>query len=64
MEICKKLKSSEGKVYPGGYIASAFGFLLHQWDKLTVCLNERIIRIDNNDADSVIKPFVIGKKVG
>ena len=43
-------------------LAKAINYSLNQWDKLTAYLKDGRIRIDNNDAERAIKPFVIGRK--
>lgn len=61
-ELYEKLKYYEDKVPPSGYLAGAIGYCLNQWEKLNVYLEDGRLRIDNNDAERIIKPFVIGRK--
>lgn len=60
--LYKSLKFYEDKAPPNGYLAKAIGYCLNQWEKLTAYLKDGRIRIDNNDTERAIKPFVIGRK--
>lgn len=59
--LYKRLKYMEDKAPPNGYLSKAIGYCLNQWEKLTAYLKDGRIRIDNNDTERVIKPFVIGR---
>jgi hypothetical protein len=61
-KLYRQLKYHEDKVYPEGYIAKAIGYCLNQWDKLIRYIEDGNLRIDNNDAERSIKPFVVGRK--
>ena len=61
-KIYKLLIEYKDKAPPGGMLAKAINYSLNQWDKLTAYLKDGRIRIDNNDAERAIKPFVIGRK--
>jgi len=43
-------------------LGKAINYPLKQWPKLVVYLENGQIRIDNNDSERAIKPFVIGRK--
>ena len=61
-KIHKLLIEYKDKAPPNGMLAKAINYSLNQWDKLTAYLKDGRIRIDNNDAERAIKPFVIGRK--
>lgn len=47
---------------PSSILGKAINYPLNQWAKLATYLEDGRIRIDNNDSERVIKPFVIGRK--
>ena len=47
---------------PTSILGKAINYPLKQWPKLVVYLENGQIRIDNNDCERAIKPFVIGRK--
>lgn len=47
---------------PTSILGKAINYPLKQWPKLVVYLENGQIRIDNNDSERAIKPFVIGRK--
>ncbi len=61
-KIYELLIKYKNKAPPGGMLAKAINYSLNQWDKLSGYLKDGRIRIDNNDAERAIKPFVIGRK--
>ena len=46
---------------PTSILGKAINYPLKQWPKLVVYLENGQIRIDNNDCERAIKPFVIGR---
>ena len=64
--IIKKLKKIlleyKDRASPQSELGKAIGYCLNQWMKLISYLKDGRIRIDNNDAERAIKPFVIGRK--
>ena len=53
---------SKTDVLPKGYLGKAIGYCQKQWPKLMRYLEDGRLNIDNNRAESAIKPFVIGRK--
>ncbi len=49
-------------VLPKGALGKALGYLDKNWDKLTIYTQDGRLSIDNNRAENVIRPFVIGRK--
>ena len=47
---------------PTSILGKAINYPLNQWKKLIAYLEDGRIRIDNNDCERAIKPFVIGRK--
>ena len=47
---------------PTSILGKAINYPLNQWKKLVAYLEDGRIRIDNNDCERSIKPFVIGRK--
>jgi len=47
---------------PTSILGKAINYPLNQWTKLVAYLEDGRIRIDNNDSERAIKPFVIGRK--
>ena len=47
---------------PKGLLGKAISYVLNQWDRLQVYLEDGIITPDNNMAENAIRPFVIGRK--
>ncbi len=64
--ILNKLKAyldkSSGQVLPKTTLGEAIGYALKQWPKLTRYVEDGNLNIDNNRAESAVKPFVIGRK--
>jgi hypothetical protein len=46
---------------PTSILGKAINYPLNQWTKLVAYLEDGRIRIDNNDSERAIKPFVIGR---
>lgn len=61
-ELLERLNFYKDKAVPKGTLSSAINYSLNQWDKLTAYLEDGRLRIDNNDAERAIKPFVLGRK--
>ena len=49
------------KAPPTSSLGKAINYTLNQWEKLIVYLDSGKLRIDNNDCERTIKPFVIGR---
>lgn len=49
-------------VVPQSALGRALHYLAGQWPKLTLFLERGDVRIDNNDCENAIRPFVIGRK--
>ena len=47
---------------PTSILGKAINYPLNQWPKLIAYLEDGRVRIDNNDSERIIKPFVIGRK--
>jgi transposase len=47
----------------GGLLATAFTYIHNQWRKLTVFLEDGRLKLDNNRAESHIRPIAVGRKV-
>ena len=57
------LKTLAPKLPPSTKLAKAVHYALGQWSKLSVCLIEPIVPLDNNRCENAIRPFVVGRKV-
>ena len=64
--IINKLKQTllhyKDQAPPTSILGKAINYPLNQWKKLVAYLEDGRIRIDNNDCERSIKPFVIGRK--
>jgi transposase len=49
-------------VLPKGLLGKAITYTLEQWPLLTTFLEDGYLEIDNNRAENVIRPFVVGRK--
>jgi len=47
---------------PKGLMGKAIGYTLSRWDRLTRYLKDGRLRMDNNQAENAIRPFVVGRK--
>ena len=61
-ELKKKLLHYKDQAPPTSILGKAINYPLNQWSKLIAYLEDGRIRIDNNDCERAIKPFVIGRK--
>lgn len=61
-ELYEKLQYYKDKAPPKGFLSGAINYSLNQWKKLTAYLQDGRLRIDNNDCERSIRPFVIGRK--
>ena len=61
-ELHKKLLHYKDQAPPTSILGKAIHYPLNQWAKLIAYLEDGRIRIDNNDCERAIKPFVIGRK--
>ena len=61
-ELKKKLLHYKDQAPPTSILGKAINYPLNQWLKLIAYLEDGRIRIDNNDCERAIKPFVIGRK--
>jgi hypothetical protein len=61
-ELKKKLLHYKDQAPPTSILGKAINYPLNQWSKLIAYLEVGRIRIDNNDCERAIKPFVIGLK--
>ncbi len=50
------------KVPPKNPLGQAISYTLNQWKSLIVYINDGRLNIDNNPAESMIRPFTIGRK--
>lgn len=62
VELKQKLLHYQNQAPPTSILGKAINYPLNQWEKLTAYLENGRIRIDNNDCERAIKPFVIGRK--
>lgn len=46
----------------GGKLKTAYTYLLNQWPKLTVFLEDGRLRLDNNKAESHVRPIALGRR--
>jgi transposase len=49
-------------VPPKGLTGKAISYMLARWHKLTIFLDQPILRLDTNCVENAIRPFVIGRK--
>jgi transposase len=56
------LRETYPQTPPKGLLGKAIKYTLNQWSRLTVYLENGILRPDNNLAENAIRPFVIGRK--
>ncbi len=56
------LKSLVGRVPPKTQLGDAIKYTLNQWPKLNVFLDHGFVKLDTNDVENAIRPFVIGRK--
>lgn len=56
------IESQRVQVLPQSLLGKALSYTLNQWPKLIVFLERGDIPLDNNRAENVIRPFVIGRK--
>jgi transposase len=49
-------------VNPQSLLGQAIGYLLSEWSRLTVYLQDGRLRIDNNLVENAIRPFALGRK--
>ena len=61
-ELKKKLLHYKDQAPPTSILGKAINYPLNHWSKLIAFLEDGQIRIDNNDCERAIKPFVIGRK--
>jgi len=61
-DLKKKLLYYQDQAPPTSILGKAINYPLNQWQKLITYLEDGRIRIDNNDCERAIKPFVIGRK--
>jgi transposase len=61
-ELKEKLLRYKDQAPPTSILGKAINYPLNQWPKLIAFLEDGRIRIDNNDCERAIKPFVIGRK--
>ncbi|MBB3230953.1 IS66 family transposase [Halomonas stenophila] len=56
------LDKSLAQVLPKSALGKALHYLDSQWGRLTRCLDDGWIPLDNNPAENAIRPFVVGRK--
>ena len=56
------LDATEPLTPPQGLLGRAIAYALKNWPKLTVYVNDALLRPDNNRAENAIRPFVVGRK--
>lgn len=61
-EFKRWLDKRSVQVPPKSILGKAISYALGQWDRLTVYINDGILRPDNNLAENAIRPFVVGRK--
>ena len=61
-ELKTWLNDSLPKAPPSSLLGKALSYLNNQWPKLTTYLEHGDVPMDNNVAENVIRPFVLGRK--
>ena len=63
LEVIKKLlEEVKDAIAPQSIVGKAVECTLNNWQGLNNYLLDGILRIDNNDSEHSIKPFVVGRK--
>jgi len=62
VKLKERLDYYKDKAIVGSQLSGAINYACNQWDGLTSYLQDGRLRIDNNDTERAIKPFVIGRK--
>ncbi|MBF0340499.1 MAG: transposase [Magnetococcales bacterium] len=50
------------RVVPSAMIGKSLAYMHGQWDRLIRYIEDGRLEIDNNGAETVIRPFVVGRK--
>lgn len=61
-KLHKWLEQNQPRLIGKTKLSEAVNYLVNQWQKLIVYLDDGQLNIDNNRAERAIKPFVIGRK--
>ena len=61
-DLHKLLLEIHDKVPPRSMLGSATSYALKQWPKLLIFLENGMIKLDTNDVENAIRPFVVGRK--
>jgi transposase len=61
-KLHKWLEQNQPRLIGKTKLAEAVNYLVNQWPKLIIYLEDGHLNIDNNRAERAIKPFVIGRK--
>ena len=56
------LLEAQDKVPPASLLGKAISYALRQWPKLLVFLEDGRVKLDTNDVENAIRPFVVGRK--
>lgn len=58
----KWLDATQPLTPPKGLLGTAIGYALKNWSKLTVYVDDALLKPDNNRAENALRPFVVGRK--
>ena len=58
----EQLNTMQAQVVGSGLLGKAIAYTLNQWDRLNIFTKYGHVPMDNNLAENVIRPFVIGRK--
>jgi len=58
----KWLDATKPLTPPQGLLGKAIAYALKNWPKLTVYINDALLKPDNNRAENALRPFVVGRK--
>ena len=61
-QLHRLLLELHGRTPPAGMLGAAVAYTLKQWPKLGVFLDNGMIKLDTNDVENAIRPFVCGRK--
>ena len=61
-QLHRLLLEIHGRTPPAGMLGAAVSYTLKQWPKLGVFLDNGMIKLDTNDVENAIRPFVCGRK--
>jgi transposase len=61
-DIKEKLDYLQRIVPPRSLLGDGVAYALKQWPKLQVFLHHGVVKLDTNDVENAIRPFVVGRK--